>query len=151
MEQFVSEKIVYNEMRMAELKEENDKLRQQLKNKKGINTIDKWKGFEFESSAGETEEFAAFVRDLKKHIKSQLPEGSNLSVFSKGHFEVHGFIERDSKYVYFSISDVRYFSDGWYDDVLIRTAEDVKDYTGGSNGYTSLKDFKKNVNYLLTR
>src|SRR3990167_7016903 len=88
MKQFVSEKIVYNEMMMGELKEDNDKLRQQLKEKGNIKTIEKWVGFEFESSAGKTKEFAAFIREFRRHIKSQLPEGSALPVFSKGHFEV---------------------------------------------------------------
>ena len=149
MKQFVTEKIESNEMRIEGLKEENDKLRQELKDKGDIKGIEKWVGFEFESSSVATEEWNAFAKDFKKHIKSQLPDGSELLDFHKMHFEVSGFVKRGEKYVYFSISDVRHFRDEWHNNMLIRTAEHDKDYTGGSNGFTTLTDFKKKVDYLL--
>ena len=149
MKQFLMEKIEGNEARIKGLNEENDKLRQELKEKGDIKGIEKWVGFEFESSAGVTEEWDAFVRDFKKHIKSQLPDGAELVNFSKGHFEFSGFVKMGERYVYFSISDVRYWKDGWYINILIRTAKSIGDYIGGSNSSTTLKDFKKNVNYLL--
>lgn len=151
MQKYVTEKIEWNESRIRSLEEENNRLNESLEKNKGVKTIERWVGYEFESSSETTPEFVAFVKDLKKHIKSELPEGSELVEFSKGHFYVSGFVKRNSNYVYFSISDVRHFRDSWYDNILIRTAKDEKDYTGGSNNSTSLKEFKKNVDYLLSR
>lgn len=151
MQQFIKEKIEGNEAQIRELEEDNVRLKESLEKNNGVKTIERWVGYEFESSSGTTKEFLEFAKDFKKYIKTNLPEGAELVSFSKGHFEVYGFIKREDKYVYFSISDIRHFSDGWYNDILIRTANDEKDYTGGSNSQTTLKDFKKNVGYLLTR
>lgn len=111
--------------------------------------ITDWLGREFQSSATRTKEYSDFFRDLKKHIKSILPEGSELVNFKPNHFDGSGFVKRGDKYVYISISDVRYFKDQWYNQMLIRTAKHDKDWTGGSNGYTDLPNFKKNVERLL--
>ena len=60
--------------------------------------------------------------------------------FSNGHYYFSGFATKNNKAIYFSISDVRHFSPtGGGADLLIRTAKDYKDYTGGSNNYSSLK------------
>ena len=70
--------------------------------------MEKWIGFRFESSTGLTPEFAQFAKEIKKYIKNILaPIGAELISFNRGHFYVSGFIKKDSKYVYFSISDVR--------------------------------------------
>ena len=111
--------------------------------------IEQWLNYRFESSCYTTEEFKAFVRDFKKAIKNNLPVGYILADWNRGHFEVSGFISKNGKYVYFSISDVRYWQNAWYEHILIRTAKDTKDHTGGSNCYTSLENFKVNVERLL--
>ena len=60
--------------------------------------------------------------------------------FSNGHYYFSGFATKNNKAIYFSISDVRHFPPtGGGADLLIRTAKDYKDYTGGSNNYSSLK------------
>lgn len=113
------------------------------------NEIEQWLGHEFESSTGLTKEFAQFAKDFKKHILSALPQGSELVMWSRGHFEVCGFVKRGNKYVYFSISDVRYWPDGWYNDILVRTAKGERDYTGGCNHTTTLPKFTEAVEKLL--
>lgn len=50
---------------------------------------------------------------------------------------------------YISISDVRYFSNEWYDHILIRTAENETDYRGGFNNYTTLSDLEGTAAELL--
>jgi len=97
--------------------------------------IDQWLDFPFTSSSGLTEEFAQFNRDFKKAIKSKLPENCEIAAWSRGHFECTAFILNRSsgKYVYVSISDVRFFPNTWHNDILVRTAEHIKDYTGGGN------------------
>lgn len=111
--------------------------------------IEAWRGFEFQSSSDLTEEFASFAKDFKKHIGQSLPDGAKLVDFSRGHFYVSGFIEKPGKFVYFSVSDVRFFRDGWYNDILVRTARHIKDYSGGQNNSTSLQNFKASVSSLL--
>ena len=149
MQEFIAEKIKANEEYIKQLAEENTKLKDTLQKNKGVKTIEKWIGYEFESSSGKTEEWKQFSKEFKKYIKDNLPENSELVNFNIEHFYVSGFVKRGDKYVYFSISDVRHFSDGWYNDILIRTVKDEKDYTGGRNSETDLKNFKEKVDYLL--
>ena len=110
----------------------------------------KWVGNYFQSSTCSTPEFNSFSRAFKKYIKENLPKNAELVNFSKGHFYCSGFVKKEDKYVYFSISDVRYFPDQWYNQVLVRTAKNEKDYSGGFNGYTKLDNFKKSVETLLS-
>lgn len=72
--------------------------------------------------------------------------------FSNGYYYFSGFATKNNKAIYFSIPDVRY---GWASDglnLLIRTAKDYKDYTGGSNNYSSLivKDIQELSNKLVS-
>ncbi len=69
----------------------------------------------------------------------------------KNHYCFSAFIKgaMENKYVYLSISDVRYFSNEWYRRILIRTAENEVDYRGGFNNYTTLENLEFNVARLL--
>ena len=103
--------------------------------------LEDWRGNSFESSSCRTPEFAAFARAFRAHItkKAKLNNLQLVNV-STGHFYLCGFFlnPRSGKYAYFSISDVRHFPDSWWNNVLIRTAQHDKDWTGGSNRYTAL-------------
>ena len=112
-------------------------------------TLDAFKNWEFSSGSSTGDDFKIFVRLFRNYIKKQLPMGATLVNFSPNHYDLGGFIKKNNKFVYFSISDVRYFPDAWCEDILIRTATSEKDYTGGSNNYTTLQGFKNNVNDLL--
>ena len=105
--------------------------------------------WEFSSGGTTGEDFIIFARKFKQYIKSQLPKNDEIVNFSRGHYILSGFIKRGEKFVYFSISDVRFFGNSWSNDILIRTAKDENDYTGGVNNSTSLEGFKKNVDALL--
>ena len=84
-----------------------------------------------------------FVRDFRSDLKGML-KGSEWTLYklSNGHYELYGFLynEHLDKWMYFSISDVRFFQDEWANSVLIRTAKNDKDYTGGMNCYTKFKN-----------
>lgn len=126
-----------------------------IKTKKLDSFLSKWKGAEFQSSTVKTEQFKAFARGFKSVVKEQL-EGRNLelSSYSVGHFDVSGFIRTigtEERYAYFSVSDVRHFSDEWANHILLRTAAHLKDYSGGKNNYTSLDSFGEQVDSLLER
>lgn len=114
-----------------------------------ITGMNKWKDTIFQSSTGKTPQFKAFTRDFKKIIRQSLPEGCELANWNNGHFECFWFIIKpDGKHIYCSISDVRHFPGGWFSNILIRTAKNTSDYTGGSNNYTDLEHFKEKVNVL---
>jgi|3_EtaG_2_1085321.scaffolds.fasta_scaffold182383_2 hypothetical protein len=102
--------------------------------------MEKWLNHQFESSTGTTEEFAQFAKEFKAYIKKNLPTGYTLAAFNRGHFYISGFIVNDEtgKNAYFSTSDVRYFPGAWHDNILVRTAEHEKDYTGGMNQFSKL-------------
>lgn len=103
--------------------------------------LEDWRGNSFESSSGKTPEFMAFARAFRTYInhKAKLNQLQLVNV-STGHFYISGFFlnPRSGKYAYFSINDVRGGSDAWWNNVLIRTAQHDKDWTGGSNQYTAL-------------
>ena len=112
-------------------------------------TLAGFKNWEFTSGPVIDEDFRVFARLFKKYITQHLPTGSQLVTFSRGHYEVSGFIQRQGKYVYFSVSDVRFFPGKWQSEILVRTATSDKDYTGGVNRYTGLDTFQVAVDALL--
>ncbi|MFW6124370.1 MAG: hypothetical protein ACOC5G_04030 [Acidobacteriota bacterium] len=109
----------------------------------------RFEDWEFSSGATTGEDFRVFSRLFKKFVKNNLPDGAELADFLDGHYFLSGFIKRDNNFIYFSISDVRHFPKSWIDNILIRTAKDENDYTGGSNCYTTLDKFKRDVDELL--
>ena len=112
-------------------------------------SLEGFRNWEFSSGGTTGQDFKIFARLFKKEIERQLPGDVQLLKFSAGHYYVSGFIYRNNRYVYFSISDVRHFPGGWYDNILIRTAKSDGDYTGGCNNYTQLRDFGEKAVYLL--
>lgn len=85
-----------------------------------------------------SKEFKSFARKFKNRIKKQLDKigGTNLEQ-NTGHYYVSGFFDYNGQTYYYSISDVRYFPKN---DMLIRTAEHHRDFTGGSNHFIELSD-----------
>jgi len=111
--------------------------------------IHKWVGVQIESSGSLTKQFAQFSRDYKKAI-AEVAEDFEIVAYSRGHFDVSGFLKHKEteKLVYFSSSDIRH-SSRWLDQVLIRTAEHIKDYKGGSNHYTELDNLNNKASQLV--
>lgn len=131
------EKIKSIGLTIDSLKQEREKLEQNKEESKEHKGIETWLNYRFESSSELTEEFSAFARDYKKYLLKQIKNDFDLVGWSRGHFFLSGFLKskKNNRYVYFSTSDVRHFSDNWYNNILIRTAENEKDYTGGSNNF----------------
>lgn len=91
-------------------------------------------------------DFNNFAAKFKRIIEKELPEGYSLHSFNKGYFYVSGVIKSPGeKFIYFSISDVRFFGNKWATDILYRTMAHDKDWTEGQNHYTSIADFKENI------
>jgi len=89
----------------------------------------------------------------KSIVRKALKEADFTDIkFLNGHYYFSGFATKKNKVIYFSIPDVRY---GWSSDgmnLLVRTAKDYKDYTGGSNNYSSLdiKNIQELSNKLVS-
>lgn len=93
---------------------------------------------EFESSSGLTPQFSSFYRLFKKEFKELLLT-HNVNpvdiIINRGHFYIYGFFKMlNGKIFYFNLGDVRF----WKNHMMVRTAKDFKDYTGGSNINLSL-------------
>jgi hypothetical protein len=81
---------------------------------------------------------------LKPELKAILnPYCSDIDISKPNHFDVSGFFKLNSGQIYwFRLEDLRWSKD----NILIRTAKDFKDYTGGSNGFITLdKNFVENL------
>ena len=111
--------------------------------------LDSFNHWQFSSGPTTGEDFKVFARLFKKRLKSQLPIEATLVNWNCGHYYLSGFVQKDGKFAYFSISDVRGFPGAWRKAILIRTAKSDTDYTGGPNGYTNLEDFGRRINKLL--
>lgn len=112
-------------------------------------SLEEFMSWEFTSGGTTGDDFKVFSRLFRSRVEKSLPTGARLVNFSSGHYDVSGFIEREGKYVYFGISDVRHFPGEWNRNILIRTAKGPKDYTGGSNGYTALDNLGRAVARML--
>lgn len=124
------------------------------------NKMKKWVGYDFgrngwsENRENHSDAFDQFVRDFRSYMKA---EGKRLRLtplpFKANWFITSGFVlnEKSGKMAYWSISDVRYFKDEWYNHVLYRTAENEKDYTGGSNHFCELPDLMESIMDLTNR
>ena len=64
---------------------------------------------------------------------------------SNGYYYFSGFAKKNNKIIYYSLSDVRHYSNN-HNPLLIRTAKDYKDFTGGSNNFCLLD--KENIQEL---
>ena len=98
-----------------------------------------YSGYYFQSSCGETPEFKTFCTKLKNAMRKEIREDFpdlELAAWSKGHFDVSGFITRksDGAIFYFSFRDVRNADAAGRQ--MYRSAKNLKDYTGGMNRWT---------------
>ncbi len=102
-----------------------------------------------------SKEYNTFQNAFKREI-SRIAEniGATLVSFSKGHYYVSGFIERNGKYVYFNY-DSSLCGDRATpklkerDAMFCRTAENEKDYRGGYNNLTSFENCESVIDKLL--
>lgn len=86
-------------------------------------------------------------RKVKSYLKSILPE-AKIFGFKNGFCRTSGFVEMNDKFVYISIPDIR-FNRNWQNDILIRTAKNDRDYTGGRNNYTTIEKLSTDIMKLI--
>ena len=97
-------------------------------------------GFDYFGSGGcNTPQFENFYKRFCTAFRKEMKRiGVTQIKFSKGHFYLSGFFIYKRSVVYFKLSDVR---SAFYQEpqLLVRTAKDFKDYTGGVNTYIKIK------------
>ena len=115
-----------------------------------MKNIESWLKVYFESSCSPTPEFSSFARQFKAYVKKMCGSDFEIAGWNRGHFYLSGFIKnkKTNKLAYFMTSDVRYFPGQWYNNLLVRTAEHERDYSGGRNNWTTLPEIIKVVGKL---
>ena len=102
----------------------------------------------------------AFFNAMRKIAKSLGGEVVNPSY---GHYDMSGFVKRGDRYVYFSYSnccgcggrthvtlkETSVYSNEDCCNLLIRTAANEEDYSGGTNNYSSFETCEEMINKLL--
>lgn len=94
-----------------------------------------------------------FAKDVRRTLK--LMPDVKLEDLSLGHYYISGFFSKDGKYAYFSYDVPRgelpldMERHDAFRGILVRTAKNLKDYTGGHNYFCAFGDFDKKVMQLL--
>lgn len=116
-----------------------------------IKDLEKYVNYEFSSGCYTGDDYKSFQTKYINYLLSICKNNHwQLVNVGKNHYCFSAFIKSaENKCVYISISDVRYFSNEWYDHILIRTAENETDYRGGFNNYTTLSDLEGTAAELL--
>ena len=116
-----------------------------------IKDLEKYVNYEFSSGCYTGEDYKSFQTKYINYLRSICKNNHwRLVNVGKNHYCFSAFIKSaENKCVYISISDVRYFSNEWYDHILIRTTENETDDRGGFNNYTTLSDLEGTAAELL--
>lgn len=116
-----------------------------------IKDLEKYVNYEFSSGCYTGDDYKSFQTKYINYLRTVCKNNHwRLVNIGKNHYCFSAFIKSaENKCVYISISDVRYFSNEWYNHILIRTAENETDYRGGFNNYTTLSDLEGTAAELL--
>ena len=116
-----------------------------------IAELKKYLGYEFSSGSYTGDDYKSFQTKYINYLKAVCRENHwQLVNVGRNHYCFSAFIKSaENKCVYISISDVRYFTNEWYSNILIRTAKDEQDYRGGFNHHTTLEDLTGKAAELL--
>lgn len=99
--------------------------------------------------------FASYIREqLNASAKMR---GFSLAEFKIGHYDMSGFFQKGNQFVYFDYSPVAYrdkqidfYSENGMTGILYRKANNLKDFTGGENHFSSfVNGFMDAVERLL--
>lgn len=85
--------------------------------------------------------YKSVLKDIGKDIDFELYS------FHPNHYEFSAVMKSNltNQFYYISISDVRYWRSEWANNILYRTMEHDKDWSGGSNHYSTLEELGKNL------
>lgn len=116
-----------------------------------IKDLEKYIDFEFSSGCYTGDDYKSFQTKYINFLRSICKQNHwQLVNVGRNHYCFSAFIKSaENKCVYVSISDVRFFTNEWYSNILIRTAKNEQDYHGGFNHRTTLKELEMKAMELL--
>ncbi len=116
-----------------------------------IKDLEKYIDYEFSSGCYTGDDYKSFQTKYINFLRSICKQNHwQLVNVGRNHYCFSAFIKSaENKCVYVSISDVRFFTNEWYNNILIRTAKDEQDYYGGFNHRTTLKELEMKAMELL--
>lgn len=116
-----------------------------------INDLEKYIDYEFSSGCYTGDDYKSFQTKYINFLRSICKQNHwQLVNVGRNHYCFSAFIKSaENKCVYVSISDVRFFTNEWYNNILIRTAKNEQDYHGGFNHRTTLKELEMKAMELL--
>ena len=116
-----------------------------------IKDLEKYIDYEFSSGCYTGDDYKSFQTKYINFLRSICKQNHwQLANVGRNHYCFSAFIKSaENKCVYVSISDVRFFTNEWYNNILIRTAKNEQDYHGGFNHRTTLKELEMKAMELL--
>lgn len=116
-----------------------------------IKDLEKYIDYEFSSGCYTGDDYKSFQTKYINFLRSICKQNHwQLVNIGRNHYCFSAFIKNaENKCVYISISDVRFFTNEWYNNILIRTAKNEQDYYGGFNHRTTLKELEMKAMELL--
>lgn len=116
-----------------------------------IKDLEKYIDYEFSSGCYTGEDYKSFQTKYINFLRSICKQNHwQLVNVGRNHYCFSAFIKSaENKCIYISISDVRFFTNEWYNNILIRTAKNEQDYYGGFNHRTTLKELEMKAMELL--
>lgn len=116
-----------------------------------IKDLEKYIDYEFSSGCYTGDDYKSFQTKYINFLRSIYKQNHwQLVNVGRNHYCFSAFIKSaENKCVYVSISDVRFFTNEWYSNILIRTAKNEQDYYGGFNHRTTLKELEMKAMELL--
>lgn len=116
-----------------------------------INDLEKYIDYEFSSGCYTGDDYKSFQTKYINFLRSICKQNHwQLVNVGRNHYCFSAFIKSaENKCVYVSISDVRFFTNEWYSNILIRTSKNEQDYYGGFNYRTTLKELEMKAMELL--
>lgn len=116
-----------------------------------IKDLEKYIDYEFSSGCYTGDDYKSFQTKYINFLRSMCKQNHwQLVNVGRNHYCFSAFIKSaENKCIYISISDVRFFTNEWYSNILIRTAKNEQDYYGGFNHRTTLKELEMKAMELL--
>lgn len=116
-----------------------------------IKDLEKYIDYEFSSGCYTGNDYRSFQTKYINFLRSICKQNHwQLVNIGRNHYCFSAFIKSaENKCVYVSISDVRFFTNEWYSNILIRKAKNEQDYYGGFNHRTTLKELEMKAMELL--
>ena len=118
-----------------------------------IKDLERYLNYEFSSGPYTGQDYKTFQTKYINYLRSLCKQnGWELVNIGRNHYCFTAFVKNSQgKHIYLSVSDVRFFNNEWYNHILIRTAKNEKDYSGGRNNYTTLSELKTAITRLLSQ